>query len=234
VNLWECDLDKVSCKRDYGLGLRNAAEISVLGLGGALAVGQFLKIQFLNILTMTLFFPLYGFVFVAMSHEISPACFPYVVPVCLVDDAIDNAEIVLVAKRIAWDKNLVQRDETGKIEGVLDCKRFGFSEPFVTFEYYLQKVSAKDNIFKRWYYNAFSNARRARDVLAQNNASHEALIRSCARLTALSAISIVLFFVFAGAIIINFIPSVTLFVVNLIKLYGYCIKSLGAISSFDR
>lgn len=234
VDLWKCDLDKVLCKRDYGLGLRNAGEISVLGLTGALVIGQFLRMQFLNILTITLFVPIYGFVFVAMSHEISPACFPYVIPVCLVDDTIDGAETVLAAKQIAWDKNLVQRDEEGEIAGILDCKRFGFSQPFVTFEYYVQRISSKDNLFKRWYYNTFRDARKARDVLAQNDAAHEVLVRSCARLNTLSALSLLLFFVFAGAIIINFVPSVTFFMVTLIKLYSYVISSLGAIGTFDR
>ena len=234
VNLWQCDLDKVLCKKDYGLGLRNAAEISLLGLGGALVVGQFLKLQFLNILTMTLFLPLYGFVFVAMSHEISPACFPHIIPVCLVDDAIDNAESMLTAKRIAWDKNLVQKDEAGKIEGILDCKRLGFSEPFVAFEYYLQQLSSKENVFKRWYYNTFAEARRARDVLSQNDEEHVSLIRSCARLNALSAVSLVLLFVFAGVVAVNFIPSISLFIVNLVKLYSYCLRSLTAIGTFSR
>jgi hypothetical protein len=71
-------------------------------------------------LTLAAFLPFYGFVFVALSHDVSPACFPYVVPVCFVDDAIDQAQYFLAPKHIAWDRNIVQRRKsTGEIAGVI-------------------------------------------------------------------------------------------------------------------
>jgi hypothetical protein len=120
VHLWQCDIDKVLCQSNFGLGIRNTAEMNLLGTAAALFIGQFLKLQFLNILTLAAFLPFYGFVFVALSHDVSPACFPYVVPVCFVDDAIDQAEYFLAPKHIAWDRNIVQRRKsTGEIAGVI-------------------------------------------------------------------------------------------------------------------
>jgi hypothetical protein len=116
INLVQCDLDNVLCKSG-GLGVMNAGE--VMGLAAVILLGacQLMSIQFVGMLGFTLFLPFSLVTFFALSHGVSPWCFP----MCIYDDFVDISETTFT-KHIVWPEGLVQRDELERLDGVLNCK----------------------------------------------------------------------------------------------------------------
>jgi hypothetical protein len=99
VNLVQCELNNILCK-SHGLGVSNAVEIMTLAAFAYLLAFQLMGAASLGLVSLAMTLPVSIFVFFALSHGVSPWCFPASIPVCLFDDVTDISEDTF-AKHIA-------------------------------------------------------------------------------------------------------------------------------------
>jgi len=217
INLAQCDLDNVLCKSG-GLGVTNAGEVMGLAVVIFLGACQLMSIQFLGMLGFTLFLPFSLITFFALSHGVSPWCFPAIFPMCIYDDFVDISETTFT-KHIVWPEGLVQRDELGRLDGfVLDCKELGFTDFWVPLEFYIQKYFNGNNFLKRRYYEMFKEARDARDKVDQMD-KDDVGTQSCATINRPGALALVLLSVFVILLLVNLLPTLLSVVLWTIRTY---------------
>jgi hypothetical protein len=182
-----------------------------MGLAAVISLGacQLMSIQFVGMLGFTLFLPFSLVTFFALSHGVSPWCFPSIFPMCIYDDFVDISETTFT-KHIMWPEGLVQRDELERLDGVLNCKDLGFTDFFVPLEFYLQTTfteRALNNMFIKTYYELFSVARKAREavkLMDKEDVAH----KSCASINRAGGLALVLTAACVVVILANLLPTV--------------------------
>jgi hypothetical protein len=207
VNLVQCELNNVLCKT-HGLGVSNAVEIMTLTAVGFLLVCQLMGVVSLGVFTLVTT-PVSIFAFLALSHGVSPLCFPASIPVCFFDDIIDISENTF-AKHIARPKGLSERDTLERLDGVINCKDLGFTDFFVSLEFYLQTTfnekTLNNNFINITYYDMFSMAQSARETVKKMD-KDDVANKSCATINRLSAFALVFTVVCVLSVLANLLPT---------------------------
>jgi hypothetical protein len=208
MNLVQCEIENILCK-SHGLGVYNAVEIMTLAAFAYLLAFQLMGAASLGLVSLAMTLPVSILVFFALSHGVSPWCFPASIPVCLFDDVIDISEDTF-AKHIAWPQGLSQRDSLERLDGVLNCKDLGFTDFFVSLEFYLQTTfneRALNNMFIKTYYELFSVARKAREavkLMDKEDVAH----KSCASINRAGGLALVLTAACVVVILAHLLPTV--------------------------